>query len=173
MIPDKRLELYFDVASRLPDYRFILLGKDSQMLRRSYPGYADQLLSRLPNNVVYVEALVRERPEVLEESKVYLYTGIEKGIGLALVEAVAAGCVPFSPTRVGATDVIRALRVGDVYQTAEEAASKIRSALERESDENEVLEISKRALKFSSEAFRRWVRGVVHSAGSKTIEELS
>jgi glycosyltransferase involved in cell wall biosynthesis len=171
MIPDKRLELYFEIASLLPEYKFLLIGRDSQMSRRSYPGYADGLLSRLPSNVVYVDALVRERPELLEESKVYLYTGIEKGIGLALVEAVAAGCVPFCPTHVGATDVVRALGVGDVYETAEQAASILRETLEEESDENEVFRIRQRALRFSPEAFGRWIKGVVESSGSTAIGE--
>jgi glycosyltransferase involved in cell wall biosynthesis len=171
MIPDKRLELYFDIASLLPQYRFILLGRDSEMSRRSYPGYADELLSMLPGNVVYVDALVRERPELFEESKVYLYTGIEKGIVLALVEAVAAGCIPFCPSHVGATDVVRALGVGDIYGTAEQAASIIRVALEKDSDESEVSRISQRALGFSPEAFGRWIKRVIESSGSAPIGE--
>ncbi len=97
IIPEKRLELYFDIASRLPEYRFYLVGRDAPLSRKLYPGYSTRLLSRLPRNVTYVDAFVRERPELLEESKVYVYTGAERGIGLALVEAIAAGCIPFLP----------------------------------------------------------------------------
>ena len=170
IVPEKRLELYLEIASRLPDYRFILVGKNPQKLRELYPGYSQRLLSRMPSNMTYVEALVRERPELLEESKVYLYTGIEAGIGLAVVEAVAAGCIPFSPDGAGATDVLRALGVGDVYLTADEAAAKIRATLEKEAHQDEIIGISQRAKKFGPEAFKKWVKEVVQPTDAKPTE---
>ncbi len=163
MIRDKRLELYLDIASRLPDYAFYLLGRDTPLWRRMYPGYSDAILSRLPRNVTYVEATVRERPELLEESKVYLYTGFEPGIGLALVEAMAAGCIPFSPPDVGAADILRASGVGVLYDTAEEAAAKIRASLELDPDKDQSLEISERAKRFSPEVFRLWIKRIAQS----------
>ena len=121
---------------------------------------------------IYVDALVSERPELLEESKVYLYTGVERGIGLALVEAIAAGCIPFSPPDVGATDILRASGVGDVYNTAEEAAVKIRASLEQELGEDEILEISERARRFSPEVFKQWIRKIVESGGTLPIKDF-
>ncbi len=172
MIPDKRLELYLDIASRLPDYRFYLIGRDAPLLRKMYPGYSDGILSRLPRNVTYVDALVRERPELLEESKVYLYTGVERGIGLALVEAIAAGCIPFSPPDVGATDILKASGVGDTYDTVEEAAAKIRASLEQELSEDQILQISKKAKRFSPQVFKQWIGKVIQADGTAPMKNF-
>lgn len=38
LVPEKRLELYFDIASKLHDYKFYLIGRDSPVLRELYPG---------------------------------------------------------------------------------------------------------------------------------------
>jgi len=163
IVPEKRLELYLEIASRLPDYMFILIGKNPQKLRELYPGYSHRLLSRMPRNMTYIDALVHERPEVLEESRVYLYTGIEAGIGLAVVEAVAAGCIPFSPRNAGAIDILRALGVGDTYFGADEAATKIRATLEGEVRPDEITEMSQRAQRFGPEAFKTWVKAIVQA----------
>jgi len=161
MIPDKGLERYLDIASRLPDYTFHLIGRDSPLLRRLYPGYSKKILSSLPRNVVYVDTLVGERPELLGESKIYLYTGNERGIGLAVVEALSAGCVPFSPPSVGAVDIINASKFGVIYRNAEEAVTRIRSVLEEEHAEAKVLAMSEKARQFSPESFQQWVRNAV------------
>jgi glycosyltransferase involved in cell wall biosynthesis len=162
IIPDKRLELYFEIASRLPDYRFILVGKNDQLSDSAFPGYAKRILSRLPRNVIYVDALMRDRPELLEESKIYLYTGNEPGIGLAMVEAMAAGCVPFSPVEVGAADVLRVSGVGELYRTIDEAVAKISILMERELDHEEINTISESADRFSSEAFKKWIKQITN-----------
>src|SRR6266704_792861 len=138
IVPNKRLELYFEMATRLPDFEFILIGRNDPLLQKQYPGYLDQLLSKRPNNVTYVEGSTRSRPELVEESKVYVYTGDEKGIVLSLVEAIGAGCFPFSPVGTGAADVLRALNVGEVFNTMEEAVVRIRLALERQISKDEL-----------------------------------
>ena len=163
IIPDKRLDLYFDIASRLPDYVFYLVGKNDRISESAFPGYAERILSRLPPNMTYVDALIRDRPELLEESKIYLYTGAEPGIGLALVEAMAAGCIPFSPDQVGAADVLKASGAGVIYRNVDEAVSRIRVSLQHELDEEDFITISKRAGRFSSEAFKHWIKEIANS----------
>jgi glycosyltransferase involved in cell wall biosynthesis len=117
----------------------------------------------MPENMRYVDAIVRERQDLLEESKVYLYTGVERGIGLALVEGIAAGCVPLSPRGVGASDVIRASGAGHLYDGTVDAVSKIKDIMESESSEAEVLGISRRADRFSQDSFKRWVKMIAIS----------
>ncbi len=80
------------IAYRVPDYRFILVGAHSEI----DSGYAKKVLSIKPPNVDYVEVRIRDRPERVEESKVYLYTSLEPGIGIALGQAMGAGCIPVS-----------------------------------------------------------------------------
>ena len=160
IIPDKRLDLYFDIASRLPEYRFFLVGKNDPLSESAFPGYAKRILARLPQNVTYVDALLRDRPELFEESKIYLYTGVEPGIGLAMVEAMAAGCIPFSPDEVGAADILKASGTGVLYRNANEAVSKMRVSLEQELDDEEFITISKSAKRFSPEAFKKWIKEI-------------
>jgi glycosyltransferase involved in cell wall biosynthesis len=94
LIPDKRLELYIEMASNIPEHEFILVGRRDSLSETLYPGYADKLTSTLPSNMTYVESTLRERPDLLQESQVYIYTGKERGIVLTMAEAIAAGCIP-------------------------------------------------------------------------------
>lgn len=163
LVPEKRLELFFDIARNLTEYQFYLIARDSEIVRRLAPGYAEKVLSNVPHNVTVVNTTVRERPELLEESKIYLYTGREPGIGLSLVESLAAGCIPFSSADVGAVDIIRQSGVGYVYSTAQEAASRMKICLEENLTREEVLNISLKANEFSPEKFRQWVLRVIQS----------
>jgi glycosyltransferase involved in cell wall biosynthesis len=162
IIPDKRLELYFEIASRLPEYKFYLVGKTDKILENIFPGYAERILSKLPGNVTYVDASVRDRPELLEESEVYLYTGIEPGIGLAMVEGMAAGCVPFSPIGAGAADVLKAAGVGALYRDADEAVRKITMRLKENLAEEEILAIAEGSRMFGPESFKHWIKTIVN-----------
>src|SRR5438309_3120823 len=130
LIPDKRLEFFFDVARKLPAYTFYLVGKSTPASENVYHDYSRRILASLPRNVRYVESPIRDRRDLLEESKVYLYTGNEPGIIMSIVEVIAAGCIPFSPRDVGAADILQTSGVGYLYGDADEAASLIRSTLE-------------------------------------------
>jgi len=124
--------------------------------------YSQRILGGLPRNVTYVDALTRERPDLLENSKVYLYTGNEAGIGVALVEAIAAGCIPFSPYGVGAVDVIETTGVRQLFSSAQQAAKKIETILEAEQTAQEIHEISDKANVFSPESFEGQIKQLVN-----------
>ena len=161
IIPDKRLELFLEIAQRLPQYPFYIVGRTSPQSGVDRE-YSQKILRSLPGNVTFVEALTRERPDLLEQSKVYLYTGTETGIGVAIVEAISAGCIPFSPNGVGATDVIRAAGVGYLFDSAQQAAEKIGTVIEAEQTEGEVSEISERSHMFNPEIFMEQIKKIVH-----------
>lgn len=161
IIPDKRLEMFFDIAKRLPEYEFLLLGRNSLLTQEEFPGYSKSLLETVPDNVVYIESPLRQRPEVLQESKVYLYTGNEPGIVLSIIEAIAAGCVPLSPPRVGAADIIEASKAGYIYENIEAACRIIRTIMKTDYSDETVNEISKKADPFSPEVFERNIQGLV------------
>lgn len=161
VIPEKRLEMFLKIAEKLPEYPFYLLGRDPPLQRKLFPGYRERLLSGTPENVRYVEGLTRDHPDLLQESTVYLYTGNEPGVGIALIEAIAAGCIPISPRGVGNADIIEAAGVGFLYDTVEEAADKIRRILESEGSPD-IYGISKKAELFSTKTFEEQIKMLVH-----------
>ena len=163
IVPNKRLERYFAIAARLPDYRFFLIGRKDAWLRSTNQGYVDKLLSSLPSNVEYLDSPVRDHPELLEESKIYIYTGNEKGIGLSLIEAIGAGCMPLSPKGTGGSEVQQILGVGEVFETVEEAVAKIQKTLEADIPRSKIMEVSETAKKFSPDVFKEWIRKIART----------
>ena len=137
------------IAKRLPSYRFILVGIHSDM----DPGYRGKVLSIKPPNVEYVEARIRDRPELVEESKVYLYTSFEPGIGIALGQAMGAGCIPITPAWGGGAEMVSESGVGYTYRTIDEAVQSVRNALESIAQRDNPNHVAERARLFSSENF--------------------
>jgi len=84
---EKRLQLYIDIANRLPLYKFVLFA-------------AGRLNTfRLPRNVVlYHNETDRHLiTEELRRSSMYLNTSYIEGIPLSLIEAMKCQCVPIVP----------------------------------------------------------------------------
>jgi glycosyltransferase involved in cell wall biosynthesis len=171
IIPDKRLELYSTIAARLPEFDFVLIGRRDLSTEKLHPGYADHFLSTLPKNVAYIEATVRDRPDLLEESSIFLYTGNERGMVLGLVEAMAAGCLPFAPNGTGAADLLKAARIGVTYDKLDEVVQKLRSSLASEANPKEVEEISGSATRFSPDRFKSWVDTVLLLDGGSAVPD--
>jgi len=152
IVPQKRLELFIEIAKHLPQYRFIIAGLDSPL----HPGYRDKLFAEAPKNLFYVETPLRSQPGLVEKAKVYLYTGIEPGIGIALVEAIGAGCIPVCPVEGGGGEVVRAAKVGFQYRTLDEAVTLVRNALEDTGYRPEL--IREQARIFSPEVFQERIK---------------
>jgi len=79
----KGVDLFLDLAKRLPEARFTLVGG----VAGSGPA--------LPSNVVHVphvspEALAR----LLQRNAFYLQLSVSEGFGIALAEAMLCGCIP-------------------------------------------------------------------------------
>ena len=157
----KQVVQFSEIARLLPQYPFYLVGRTPSERSGTNHEYSQRILRELPRNVTYVDALTRERPDLLEDSKVYLYTGTEAGIGVALVEAIAAGCVPFSPYGVGAVDIIEAAGVGHLFSSAQQGAERIETTLEDKQTAQEVHDISDKASMFSPESFEEQIKKLV------------
>ena len=157
--PEKRLEFMFEAARRLPQYKFCLVGRDSAANRLSNPGYAQRVLANLPPNVTYIESSTRERPELMTYSQVYFHTGLERGMLLVLIEAMSAGCILVVPERGVAGEIVRASEIGYTYDTIEQAADKLRIAMDDKSQWSPS-EISLRAKQFGPEGFEALIRSL-------------
>ncbi len=168
LAPQKKIDDFMEVARKLPENKFYLVGRDTERINRIYRGYAKQALADKPSNVEYVEARIRQSPEFVEESRVYLHTSTEPGVGIAVMEALSAGCIPIAPRQGGASEVLEAAGVGFRYDRIEDAAQLVRSQLEEEGrisrgDAQGLTpqEIAEKARIFSPEAFQHRIQEVI------------
>jgi glycosyltransferase involved in cell wall biosynthesis len=91
---EKRPEVFFEMAERFPEVRFVALGKASddsrdRTLRRRYGGISNL---EMPG-FVYGEM----KDKVLEESWVLVNTSVSEGFPVSFLEAAARGCAVLSP----------------------------------------------------------------------------
>lgn len=168
LAPQKQIEDFNEIARRLPRYRFCLVGRDTLRVDKTYNGYASRILANKPSNVDYVDTRIRQAPELLEESRVYLHTSKEPGMPISVMEAISAGCMPLAPREGGGGEVLDAAGVGFLYGRIEEAVSFIKSQMESpekfEAEYGEAMtpeEIARRASIFSPEAFQDRIRSVI------------
>jgi len=162
LIPEKRVEIFLEAARRLPEYRFILLA-------RTKPGledYARDIAKRIPQNVVYQKTSLGQAPHLLEESKVYLYTGAENAMMLSVVAAISAGCYPIVSKNTGPEETIEALGIGTTFSSIDDLVPTIRKVMQEPTDP---LEISEKAKPLSQEKFDQ---KIVDIAGNGVREEL-
>jgi len=145
----KNVHEFMLVAQRTPEHRFVLVGAEADKDH----AYARRVLSMKPRNVEYIEARIRDRPELVEESKVYLYTSREPGIGIALGQAMGAGCIPVTPTTGGGAEMLLQSGVGKMYQSLDEAVRLVKDALESEGGSDNPAHIAAKAEIFSSKSF--------------------
>ncbi len=178
--PQKRLHDFMEIARQLPKYKFYLVGRDTKRMNQTYEGYAERILANKPTNVEYVEARIRQAPNLLEESRIYLHTSIEPGMGIAVMEALSAGCVPIAPRQGGAGEVLEAAGVGFHYDQIEDAIRLIRSEMGDDARgkqegvrEMSPGEISEKARIFSLEAFRTRIRDIIEKRVAATGHEPS
>ena len=155
--PQKNVHEFMEAAKVLPEYRFILVGAEAD----KDPNYARKVLNNKPQNVEYIEVRVRDRPELVEESKVYLYTSREPGVGIALGQAMGAGCIPITPAWGGGAEMVAESRVGYCYHSVIEATDLVRKALGSEESRDNTMLIAKRAEIFSSESFQSKIGNIV------------
>ena len=150
--PGKNLERFLDVARAIPMVQFVLICRQSGLEKRDY---AEKIIATLPSNVQLVSRPLREVPHYYEESKVFLYTGRELGIGLTMIEAMTAGCFPLAPTGTGNGSVLAKLGVGTCYSD-ESLVEDVRKALASDAGAERFVSSVQ---EFSPEAFREWITG--------------
>lgn len=93
--PEKRLEEVLNVAKAMGDYRFVIVGSTSK--------YSQSIIKRLKStielagldNVELRINISRSRlRELLGSAKYYLHPPFIEHFGIAIAEAMAAGCIP-------------------------------------------------------------------------------
>jgi glycosyltransferase involved in cell wall biosynthesis len=168
----KGLENIPRIAELTEKANFIIIGTVDEA--------AEQTLRQLTKKVE--EAGLRNRIQIftnrtfdftvkkLLTAKVFLHTQPMEAFGMALVEAMAAGCVPVAPRNGGPWfDILgqEQGKYGYSYQSVEEAAGIIDMLME---DDRLRLEISKRAAQraheFEISVFDRKILGIIEKTVS-------
>ena len=159
--PQKNVVEFVQIAERVPGYKFILVGAEADL------SYSRKVLVNKPPNVIYFEARIRDHPEFVEESRVYLYTSREPGIGIALGQAMGGGCIPVVPSRGGGAEMVMESRVGYTYGSIEEAAKMVMTALESNEPRDSVANVSQKAQVFSAENFHDRIEQLIRQFTQK------
>lgn len=88
--PFKRHEIMKELAGELPDIAFLSVGS----YVRAHDLYTRHLLDRSPPNfTVLFGASLGEMAENYQSSKLYIHLAAEEHFGIAIMEAMSAGCV--------------------------------------------------------------------------------
>jgi len=102
-VPEKNLELFWEVAKRFPTYEFVLLlTRDPRFIE-----YSRALESAAPaNGRVFVNPNKEIYQETLARSKIYLHLMRGEHFGITIVESMSAGCVPVVHDSGGPKEIV-------------------------------------------------------------------
>ena len=102
-VPEKRLQLFWEVARHCPNYRFVLL----LTVDPRFEELAKSLQETVPaNGRVIVNHIKAIYDEVLSRSRIYLHLMNGEHFGITVVEAMSAGCVPVVHASGGPREIV-------------------------------------------------------------------
>lgn len=157
-IPEKRLELFWDVARLVPNYEF-------RMLLTTDPGrasYFTQLAAQKPQNgQIVTNPRKHEYDQHMGEAKVYLHLMRGEHFGITIVEAMSAGCMPIVHNSGGPKEIV-GTDIGFIWNSVEELPGLIRSAMGQSPCDDCV----RRAELFSSRRFEENLSSVFSQLGT-------
>jgi glycosyltransferase involved in cell wall biosynthesis len=123
-IKQKGLDTFVRAAAYVPDAQFVLIGKfvDASI---------DDLRRIAPENVTFTGRFVTDEEliDYFKRAKVYVQASAHEGFGVALAEAMSAGCVPVAVKATAMPEVVGDAGFYAPYGDAEALAAAIRKAL--------------------------------------------
>lgn len=120
MAPEKRIGLFLEIAQRLPDFEFAVIGS----VAPEQASYYDKLTAAAPANVSFVVAPLRKVRELLGSAKVYLHCARNEHFGITIVEAMSTGCVPVVHDSGGPREIVSG-DVGYRWNSTEDATKQV------------------------------------------------
>ena len=125
---EKRMELFLEIARRVPNIEFAIIGS----VVSEGTSYYDSLKAVAPTNVSFVVAPLRKVSELLGSARVYLHCALNEHFGITIVEAMAAGCVPVVHDSGGPKEIVSP-DVGYRWNSIDEAVSQVSTAIQDDS----------------------------------------
>ncbi|MEB3797372.1 MAG: glycosyltransferase, partial [Caldisphaeraceae archaeon] len=132
--PEKGLENILEVAKRLKEYNFYIIGSTSKASEAVIKSLLKKMKSEAIENVYLLKDLPRdEMVKVMASSKLYLHPPFAEHFGISVVEAMASGLIPIVYREGGAwSDIVSPIDKRLGYSSVEEAVKAINYALEVE-----------------------------------------
>ena len=124
-IKQKGLDIFVQAARWVPDARLVVIGQfvDEQ---------AEILRASAPPNVQFTNRRLSdaELTSTFQKAQVYVQASAHEGFGVALAEAMAAGCVPVAVNAMSMPEVVGESGYLVPYRNAQSLAAAIRKALQ-------------------------------------------
>jgi glycosyltransferase involved in cell wall biosynthesis len=93
--PEKNLERIVDVADKLRDFRFMIVGGRAKYSEPVIGNISRRIRERGVDNVELLFNVPRDKlREILGSAKYYLHPPYAEHFGISVVEAMSAGCIP-------------------------------------------------------------------------------
>jgi alpha-1,2-mannosyltransferase len=151
--PEKNYEFILDVAQRLPNIKFELIGS---VTTDKIP-YLEKLKKAASGNVKFhVNISVPEKIDILKRAKCMLHSFVGEHFGIAIIEAKSAGVIPITHDS-GAAQVDQLVEDKFRYIDTEGAIKSVMNAIDSWSLE-ETTKLREFAKQFSAESFNENLR---------------
>ena len=98
--PEKRFDLFLDLARMVPSVKFVIVGTVQRI------PYYEYLRQGAPGNVSFVLSPLRKVKDVLGRAMAYVHCAENEHFGITIVEAMAAGCVPIVHDSGGPREIV-------------------------------------------------------------------
>src|SRR5207237_10615914 len=87
VVPEKRMNLFLDLARRLPKVRFVIIGS----VARDQESYFRRLQDTAPANVSFLMSPLRKLRDVLARAKSYVHCASNEHSGISSMESLTSG----------------------------------------------------------------------------------
>ena len=85
----KGLDVFVNLSKKMPDYTFVLIGKDCR------DGTFEMIKNNSNKNLILTDSVSdNELKNWISRAKIYCQFSRQEGFGVALAEAIGAGCLP-------------------------------------------------------------------------------
>jgi alpha-1,2-mannosyltransferase len=155
--PEKRMNLFLEIAMKLPSVKFVVIGS----VPRDGESYCQRLKEIAPPNASFVISPLRKVRDLLGRAKLYVHCARNEHFGITIVEAMAAGCVPVVHDSGGPREIVTD-EVGYRWSFVEDAVTEISSVIHDEGLRRKLsIGAIARAEEFRPEAFEQGLAKVL------------
>jgi alpha-1,2-mannosyltransferase len=168
LVPEKRFEIFLEVARQLPLVKFIAIG----MPQKGNEKYSEFLRMTAPRNVSFMYSPLRKASEILARASVYIHCAENEQFGISIVEAMAAGCVPVVHDSGGPREIVTD-NTGFRWRDASQASASVSLVIRDPGMRRELSEAAMmRASKFSSDNFESSMANMLVTGPKGIASEL-